>query len=95
MASAFKDQRRVDRCKASIVIYVVIEDRNDRVDAHKIPSAIICDFQIVGCIRLGSPRPASKTGSLKPHPLKVELSTPADRVLVVSAANRLRYKLRS
>ena len=95
VASSIKEQRRVDRSKASIVMYSVVEDRNDSVYAHKILSAIDFDLQIDGCIRLGSPRPTSTTGSPKPHPFKVELSTTADRVLVLNTANRHRNKLRS
>ena len=92
VASSIKEQRRVGRSKASIVIYDVVEDRNDSVDTRKILSVINCDLQIVGCVRLRSPCPASKTSSHKPRPLKVELSTIADRVLVLNAANRQRYK---
>ena len=95
VASSIKEQRRFDRSKASIVMYSVVEDRNDSVYAHKILSAIDFDLQIDGCIRLGSPRPTSTTGSPKPHPFKVELSTTADCVLVLNTANMHRNKLRS
>ena len=95
VVSSIKEQKIVDRSKASIVIYGVVEDMNDSVDAHKIISAINCDLQIVSCIRLGSPRSASKTDSPKLRPLNDELSTTADHMLVLKAANRQRNKLRS
>ncbi len=73
----------------------MVEDWNDSVDARKILSAVNCDLQIVGCVRLNSLHPVSKTSSPKPHPLKLELSIIADHVLVLNTANKQRYKLRS
>ena len=45
VASTFKEYRRVDRDKATIVMYGLVEDMNDVIDEKKILSAIGCDCQ--------------------------------------------------
>ena len=71
VASTFKEQRRVDRDKAIIVMYGLVEDMNDVIDAEKILSAISCDLLALSCVRLGHLKPASDPILAKPRPLKV------------------------
>ena len=59
VASTFKEQRREDRDKATIVKYGLVEDMNDVIDAKEILLAIGCDLQVLSFVRLGHLKPAS------------------------------------
>ena len=47
VASTFKEQKKEDHGKATIVLYGVVEDGNVVVCAHNILSTIYCNFQAI------------------------------------------------